>query len=128
MVVFVNRTGKTVPELTMQVGRWHFGPVELKKDASVTAVFEESPGRGGAYEMVLRWPSERWVQALGGIRSGMVYRDVIELGPEGPMLRSKQFPPGEEKSPLQSEQGRRWTRVLSGGPVSTELNKTGGMK
>jgi len=55
-VVFTNQTGRTVPELTMQVGHWHFGPVVLKQDASVTAVFRESPGRGGAYELVLRWP------------------------------------------------------------------------
>jgi hypothetical protein len=127
-VVFTNQIGRTVPELTMQAGQWHFGPVEVKKDSSVTAVFRESPGRGGAYELVLRWPSERWAQTLGNIRSGMVYRDEIELGPQGPTLRSKQYPPGGEKNPLQSEQGKRWTRVPSGSLVSMDDNKTGGLK
>jgi hypothetical protein len=127
-VTFVNRTGQTVPELTMQVGHWHFGPVLLTKDASVTAVFEGSPGRGGVYELVLRWPSVRWTQVLGNVRSGMVYHDVIELGSEGPLLRSTQYPPGEEKNPLRTEQGKRWTRVPSAGPVDTAVNKTGGFK
>ena len=44
-VVFTNQIGRTVPELTMQAGQWHFGPVEVKKDSSVTAVFRESPGQ-----------------------------------------------------------------------------------